>query len=46
MTPASAEKRSNSAADFRAFDPPSPLEARFCQNVWESGTENRVPKYV
>jgi hypothetical protein len=39
------EKASNSAADFRAFDPLSPPDGRFRQNVWESGTGNRVPKY-
>jgi hypothetical protein len=40
------EKRSNFAADFRAFDPLSLPEAGFRQNVWESGTRNSVPKYV
>jgi len=37
-------KRSNSAADFRAFDPLSQLEAAFRQNVWQSGARNRAPK--
>ena len=32
------KKRSNSAADFRAFDPLSQPEAGFRQNVWQSGT--------
>lgn len=37
-------KRSNSAADLRAFDPLSPPEARFRQNVRQSGACKRVPK--
>jgi len=40
------ENRSNTVADFRAFDPFSQPDSRFRQNVCESGTENRVPKYV
>jgi hypothetical protein len=37
--------RSNSDADFESFRPLSPAEARFRQNVWETRTQNRVPKY-
>jgi hypothetical protein len=37
-------KRSNSAPDFRGFDPHSQLEAAFRQNVWQSGAQNRMPK--
>jgi hypothetical protein len=39
-------KRSNSAVGRRSFRSLLPLDARFCQNVWEFGTRNRVPKYV
>jgi len=41
-----AEKRSNSAANSRAYCRLSPPESRFRQNVWESGTQSRVPIYV
>ena len=43
---AQADKGSISAADFRAFDPLSQPEAEFRQDLWESGTLNRMPKYV
>jgi hypothetical protein len=39
------EKRSISAADFRAFDSLSQSEAAFRQNVWQSGAQNSMPKY-
>jgi hypothetical protein len=39
------KNRSNSAGDFRAFDPLSQPEAGFRENVWHSGARNRVPKY-
>jgi hypothetical protein len=38
-------KRSTFAFGPVAFRSLSPPEARFRQNVWESGTENRVSKY-
>jgi hypothetical protein len=38
------EKRSISAADFRAFNPLSQPEAAFRENVWQSGARNRTPK--
>jgi hypothetical protein len=40
----SVDKRSNSGADFGAFRPLSPLDARFRQNAWQFGALNRVPK--
>jgi hypothetical protein len=40
-----AEKCSNFAVSRRAFCSLSPPEARFRQNVWETGTRIRVPKY-
>jgi hypothetical protein len=38
------EKRSNPAADLRAFYPPPLTEAAFRENVWQSGARNRMPK--
>jgi hypothetical protein len=38
-------KRSIFALGRPAFRSLSPPDARFPQNLWESGTRNRVPKY-
>jgi hypothetical protein len=42
---AAAEKPSNSAVIFRAFDAFLQPEAAFRQNVWQSGAQSSVPKY-
>jgi hypothetical protein len=41
----SVKNRWISEADSSAFCRLSPPDARFRQNLWESGTPNRAPKY-